>query len=103
VNSQLDFLAIAIRNVIVTVSPEIIVLGGFLGLLYDHAAERLRAKVAAQTFAVLGENVEITRTSLGSSILLRGAAELVFTELLADPAGDWELESTATAATITEA
>lgn len=95
VNSQLDFLAIAIRNVIVTVSPDVIVLGGFLGLLHDHAAQLLHTKVERQTFAVLGEGVEITRTSLGSSILLRGAAELVFAEVLADPAGDWERARTA--------
>jgi predicted NBD/HSP70 family sugar kinase len=86
VSAQLEFLAIALRNVIVTVGPGIVILGGFLGQLFDHAGARLDELVTRQTFSVLRENVVLARTSLGSSILLHGAAELVFADVLNDPA-----------------
>ena len=88
---QLGFLAVALRNALHTVNPEVIVLGGFLGALHAFAGERLIGLVAAQTMVAAVENVRIVRAELGSAVLLRGAAELVFEPLLADPAGPWGL------------
>ena len=87
VDRQLRFLARALRDVVLTTDPELVVLGGFLGALHEVAGERLEALVAAQT-RVVRDGVAVTRTRLGPAILLRGAAELVFEPLLADPVGE---------------
>lgn len=87
VDRQLGFLARALRGVLLTTDPELVVLGGFLGVLHDAAGERLAELVTGQTLAVVAEGTTLTRAALGSSILLRGAAELAFDALLADPAG----------------
>lgn len=85
VEKQVHHLAIALRNVVVTVNPSIIVLGGFLSSLHDHAGTRLVELVAAQTMPVVIENLVITTAQLGRSILVRGAADLAFQSLLRDP------------------
>lgn len=111
VDRQIGHLAVALRNVVATVNPELVVLGGFLGLLHDHAGSRMEAALDAQTtsagsgpsresggsapserstlsvLSVLHEGLTVVTASLGSSVLLRGAAELAFGPLLADPAG----------------
>ncbi|MEO7059445.1 MAG: ROK family transcriptional regulator [Lapillicoccus sp.] len=85
VENQLRHLATALRSVIVTVNPGMIVLGGFLGSLRDHTGTRLMDLVAAETVPVLMEDVVITTARLGPSSLVRGAAELAFRPLLRDP------------------
>lgn len=87
VDRQLRFLAVALRNATNVFNPELIVLGGFLGSLFQLAPERLSALVAAQALRASGEALAIARAELGSRILMIGAAELAFTALLADPAG----------------
>jgi predicted NBD/HSP70 family sugar kinase len=87
VNRQLDVLGRAIGNFISVFNPESFVLGGFLGSLYDANPKRLHDAVRASTFGSLGESVRIDRAQLRSRLLMVGAAELVFGELLADPAG----------------
>ncbi|GGF12409.1 ROK family protein [Subtercola lobariae] len=87
VDRQLDVLAVAIGNFISVFNPESFVLGGFLGSLYEANPERLRAAVAELTLGSLGESVRIERAQLRSRLLTIGAAELAFSDLLADPAG----------------
>ena len=86
VDRQLTFLARALRDVVLTTDPELVVLGGFLGALHEVAGDRIEELVAAQT-RVVRDGVAVTRTRLGSAILLRGAAELVLEPLIADPVG----------------
>jgi predicted NBD/HSP70 family sugar kinase len=84
---QLDFLAVALRNAINTFNPQLIVLGGFLGALYEVAPAHLDALLAEQPLKASREGVRITRAELGSDLLMIGAGELAFAPLLADPAG----------------
>ena len=85
IERQLDTLAITLRNVVNTLNPELIVLGGFLGSLYAVAPERLDSDVAAQSLPSSRDSVKITRAELGLNILVIGAAELAFESVLADP------------------
>jgi predicted NBD/HSP70 family sugar kinase len=87
VDRQLDVLALAIGNFISVFNPESFVLGGFLGSLYGANPERLRAAVKDVTLGTLGDSVRIDRAQLRSRLLTIGAAELAFSDLLADPAG----------------
>lgn len=87
VHRQLRFLAVALRNAINTLNPELIVLGGFLGSLYEVAPEYLDRLVATQPLAAAREGVRIARAELGSDLLMIGAGELAFSPIIADPAG----------------
>lgn len=82
---QLGFLAIALRNVINVFNPARIVLGGFLGALHGSDPGRLVDLVGATALRPPFETVDIVPASLGTDILLIGAAELAFSRLLADP------------------
>ncbi|WP_348786676.1 ROK family transcriptional regulator [Leifsonia sp. NPDC080035] len=86
VDRQVGYLATALRNATNVFDPERIVLGGFLGALHELAPERLPDLVAAQALAASAESLTITRSALGSDILMIGAAELAFAPLLAAPA-----------------
>ncbi|NQX27336.1 ROK family transcriptional regulator [Microbacteriaceae bacterium VKM Ac-2854] len=97
IERQLGYLATALRNVINIFNPELVVLGGFLGALYGVAGERLERLVDAGPFRVSRASVRITRTSLGSDLLMLGAAELAFAALLADPLANALLRGTPSA------
>lgn len=86
VERQLDYLAVALRNAINVFNPQLIVLGGFLGSLNAVAAAYLERKLARQLLQAAREGVTISRTQLGSDLLMVGAAELVFESILSDPA-----------------
>lgn len=85
VDRQLGALAIGLRGVAHTLAPGVVVLGGFLAVLLDHAGDDLRGRVLAQTMPAIGEGLRIESSELGPTVLFRGAAELAFAELLADP------------------
>ncbi|MGV8884550.1 MAG: ROK family protein [Microbacteriaceae bacterium] len=85
VHRQLEFLAVALRNAINLLNPQVIVLGGFLGSLYASAPEVLDARLATEPILASREGVRVTRSALGSDLLMIGAAELAFEAVLADP------------------
>ena len=87
IERQLHYLAVAMRNATNVFNPQLIVLGGFLGALYQVAPERLAQLIAEQALKASGESLAIARAELGSRLLMVGAAELAFGPLLADPAG----------------
>jgi len=86
VHRQLELLGVALGTALTLFNPRLIVLGGFLATLYQADAAVLDRAVARATLPETLEGVQITRTRLGSDILLVGAAELAFEPLLADPA-----------------
>ena len=92
VHRQLDFLAIALRNAINILNPQLIVLGGFLSTLYVVAPQYLEGLLAEQPLKASREGVRVARAELGSDILMIGAGELAFRSLIADPAGFVPLE-----------
>jgi hypothetical protein len=63
----------------------VVVLGGFLGVLLEHVGDRIEVEVRAQSMAAVTERLRIAPAALGADVLLRGAAELGFRDLLRDP------------------
>jgi predicted NBD/HSP70 family sugar kinase len=86
VHRQLDFLAVALRNAINTLNPQLIVLGGFLASLYAVDPAHLDRLLEEQPLKASRESVRVTRAQLGADLLMIGAGELAFEALLADPA-----------------
>ena len=85
VDRQIFFLGVALRNAVNLFNPSLIVLGGFLGSLHGIAPEALESAVRTQAMIGPRESAQIVRARLGADILMVGAAELAFADLLADP------------------
>jgi len=85
VDRQVAALATGLRNAIHTVDPEVVVLGGFLGTLLGHVEGRIEADVRAQSMPAMTERLRIVPAALGTDVLVRGAAEIGFRDLLLDP------------------
>ncbi|MCU1402512.1 MAG: transcriptional regulator [Microbacteriaceae bacterium] len=86
VERQLGFLAIALGNATNLFNPRMIVLGGFLGSLYGAAPGVLDEAIRHHAMAATRDGLVIQRAALGSNILMIGAAELAFADLLGNPA-----------------
>lgn len=86
VDRQVSALATALRNAIHTVNPEVVVLGGFLGVLLTHVGDRILEAVRAQSMPGTADRLRIVPAALGDDVLTRGAAEVGFRDLLRDPA-----------------
>ncbi|WP_284751540.1 ROK family protein [Arthrobacter sp. efr-133-R2A-120] len=84
---QLEYLGIALRNAVNTFNPEAIVLDGFLGILHALSPGTLVSSLQSQAMDGPAGQVKIYRAALGSDLMMIGAAELAFTQFLADPAG----------------
>lgn len=87
VHAQLAALAPALGDAVNILNPPLIVLGGFLAAILQRDPGYLDERVAAHALAAAYQDVTIARAALGSDLLMIGAAELTFGELLADPAG----------------
>lgn len=85
IRRQQHLLAGALANAINTLNPAIIVLGGFLAILHRADPERLEGYITELALPVPAEDVTIAAAALGTDRLLIGAAEMVFTDLFADP------------------
>jgi predicted NBD/HSP70 family sugar kinase len=85
VHRQLAYLGRALANSINVLNPRRIVLGGFLGALLAKAPEYLHDQVQQHALGASFDGVELVRAQLGSDLLMIGAAELIFADLLADP------------------
>lgn len=85
VDRQVEVLARAIASLVSVFNPEGVILGGFLGALYELRRESLEATVAAHAFAPLADDLVVSRTELRDDLLMVGGAELAFAALLADP------------------
>jgi predicted NBD/HSP70 family sugar kinase len=81
VERQIDVLARVLAGTVNLFDPERIILGGFLGSLAAVDLDRIRAGVVRHSLA-LSDPVEITRSRLGSDLLMIGAAELPFGRLI---------------------
>ncbi len=79
---QLDALAVGVRDMVNVLNPERVVLGGFLGGLFERAPEHLLEGIRRQALRPSWESVTVVRAALGSDLLLVGAAELVFRRVI---------------------
>lgn len=86
VDRQLDYLAVALRNIVNVFNPELVLLGGFLGTLYATNPDRLERETRRGALVGPREDLRFARAELGRDILLVGAAQLAFGPVLADPA-----------------
>lgn len=85
VERQAKYLVIALRNAVNVFNTRRVVLGGFLGSLYSVVPELFAPISERSPMIGGGAGVEVERAQLGQSILMVGAAELAFADLLADP------------------
>ncbi len=87
IQKQIDALAIAIANFLNIFNPQIVVLGGFLAGLLAFDSGRLFEGVKRHSLTSANDRVLIREGALGPNLLMIGAAEVVFKELLSNPSG----------------
>ena len=75
----------AIANLLNTLNPERVLLGGSIGEVLDIARAEVEASVHKYSFGIASPNVSLMAPALGADSSLLGAAEVAFTGLLADP------------------
>ena len=86
ISEQLELLAIAVRTAVNLFNPVLVVLGGFLSDLYDAGGRDGGSLLVHDAIRSAREGVRIESAALGSEQLMIGCGELVFSELIADPA-----------------
>ena len=79
-------LQVAVRNAVNAFNPTTVVLGGFLAAVYRGARAHGAPDLLSAVVHSSREGVEVVEAQLGPDQLLIGAAEVVFAELIADPA-----------------
>jgi len=87
IETQIDNVAAALGTFANIFNPQVIILGGFLGGLFNRDTERLLNGLKANSLAAANERVIVRDGGLGSNLLMIGAALLPFTELLSNPSG----------------
>lgn len=87
IHKQIDALAIAIANFLNIFNPQIVVLGGYLAGLLAFDSDRLFDGVKRHSLASANDRVLIREGGLGANLLMIGAAEVVFKQLINNPSG----------------
>lgn len=82
---HLGTLGVTIANLVNALDVRLVLLGGFLGSLYRRFPELLQTSLRALTLPAVRDGLEVRPTRHSTESVLRGAAELVFTGLVADP------------------
>ncbi|MDE3058036.1 MAG: ROK family transcriptional regulator [Bacteroidota bacterium] len=76
-----SLLSILCINIVNTLNPEIIIVGGQIIQHYPHAADMLREKIHKDLLAIPAEAVRVTTAKHGENGILLGAAGLILYEL----------------------
>lgn len=82
---QLPSLGAALGSLANVFDPQLIVLGGFAGSLFERYPAELRAGIAEVVLPVVGEGLAITPSADAAGKALIGAAELLFAEVVQNP------------------
>lgn len=85
IETQIDYLSAALGNFVNIFNPQVIILGGYLSGLFEFNSERLINGLRANSLAAANERVIVREGGLGSNLLMIGAAELPFSQLVANP------------------
>jgi predicted NBD/HSP70 family sugar kinase len=85
VEQQIDALAMGIASFVNIFNPQVVVLAGFIGALFEFDSDRLLSGVKANALDAASETVLLRSAKLGADLLMVGAAELPFAKLLARP------------------
>ncbi len=80
------WLGLGIANLVNIFNPELVVLGGTYQSLFSYLDSAVAAGLSERALAAPAAAVTITNSGLDAEAPLIGAAELVFSELMADPA-----------------
>lgn len=83
---QLEALAIGVANFINIFNPEVVVLAGFLSGLYRFDQKFFHELLAVYAIPAALDGLKVFIAELGSNSLAIGASELIFEELISDPA-----------------
>lgn len=86
VEAQLDALAIGVGNFVNIFNPEIILLAGYLSVLFEHDPDRLLNRFRWSALPAPQDRLVVRSASLGANLLMIGAAQLPFGELIDRPA-----------------
>jgi predicted NBD/HSP70 family sugar kinase len=82
---QVEALALGLASFVNIFNPEVVIVAGFLGAVFDFDQHRFLEVLKANSLAASNERVIVRRSGLGSDLLMIGAAELPFRSLLARP------------------
>jgi predicted NBD/HSP70 family sugar kinase len=80
------YLGLGLGTLVNLVNPRLVVLGGLLREVYPHVADAVSEGLRASALRAPAEEVQLALPQLGGDAVLVGAAELVWDEVLADPA-----------------
>jgi predicted NBD/HSP70 family sugar kinase len=80
------WLGLGIGNLVNLFNPELVVLGGVYERLFTRLEPAITDAMRTRALASPGELASIVRSGLGSDAALLGAAELVLSEIVTDPA-----------------
>jgi predicted NBD/HSP70 family sugar kinase len=80
------YLGVGLASIVNLLNPGLIVLGGLLREIYPAVADAVRVSMLASALAAPAEQVTLSLPELGGDAVLLGAAEVIWQELLADPA-----------------
>jgi predicted NBD/HSP70 family sugar kinase len=80
------WLGLGLANLIDLFNPEVIILGGMYHQLFEFLGEVVTASARARALAAPGSIVKIVKSKLGAGAPLIGAAEMVLSDVMADPA-----------------
>jgi predicted NBD/HSP70 family sugar kinase len=84
--AQIDALAIAVGNFVNIFNPEIILLAGYLSVLYSFDTDRLLSRFRWSSLTASQDRLIVRPASLGANLLMVGAAQMPFTRLMSEPA-----------------
>ena len=85
VRAAAETLGRTIANLLNTLNPERVILGGSMGEVLALARPEVEAAVTRYTFGAAGPGVVLSLPAFGPDSALVGAGEVAFTALLADP------------------
>jgi predicted NBD/HSP70 family sugar kinase len=81
------WLGVGVGMLVNTFNPDIVILGGPLGELYEATAEIVADAASRSSLVAPREQVRLAASALGPDAQIVGAAELAFEPLLEDPIG----------------
>jgi predicted NBD/HSP70 family sugar kinase len=84
--NQIDALAVAVGNFVNIFNPEIVLLAGYLAVLYSYDKDRLLSRFRWSALTAPQDRLVVKPAELGPNLLMIGAAGLPITPLLAQPA-----------------
>lgn len=84
--SQIDALAVAVGNFVNIFNPEIVLLSGYLAVLFGYDSDRLLSRFRWSTLNAPQDRLLVRTGELGPNLIMIGAAGLAFASLVAQPA-----------------